>query len=177
MIVKLILDQARILKDNAIDSIYGRRWLNEAMYTLSNKYDSACKSNTSTITCDDVKEEYDLPSGCRAVRKVTDSDGNIYSQYSIDLGKITFEDEDTYTIKYLSTPSNVLTDNEEPEIHQDYHLALSLYVASRELSRVNKTDTRARELLQEFYIETDSINSRLMNMKRRGKKMKAPLWS
>lgn len=176
MNVKTIIDQAIIHKDMPIDSVYGRRWLNEAMNYLANKYDSACTQTETTITCTDILEEYDLPDGCIGVRRVFDSNSYAYRDFKVELGRITFEDEGTYTVRYLSIPSNVTTDNETPGINSAYHLILALFIASRELSRANKNDPKGPQLLQEFYFEAENANNRLTNQKRGRRQINRPTW-
>ena len=166
VIVKLIVDQAIIHKDMPIDSVYARRWINEGMTELAIKYDSACVRETEEMECTDVLDEYPLPTGAKAVRRVYREDKNEYHDFMIDMGYIKFGNKGKYNVQYLRQPVNVKTESEEPEIHPDYHLLLSLFIASRELARVNKIDPKAPQLLQEFYFKADQVNNRLSNMKR-----------
>jgi hypothetical protein len=176
MNVKTIIDQAIIHKDMTIDSVYGRRWINEAMNYLANRYDSACVQTETTIECTDILTEYDLPTGCIGVRRIFDSDGLPYRNFTVELGRIMFENTDTYTVRYLSVPSNVTTDTETPTINSNFHLPIALFVAGRELSRVNKNDTKAPQLMQEFYFEVDKVNARLSNQKRGARRISTPSW-
>ncbi|MES0334795.1 MAG: hypothetical protein SFH39_00335 [Candidatus Magnetobacterium sp. LHC-1] len=174
MTVQEIINQAIVHIRMSIDSVYGRTHINEAMHELAMKYDTACVKTTTTISCTDSDAYYSMPSDCLKVIRVYDSDGDEYDKtlYRFEQFQIKLDDEDTYTVHYLTTPDSVADNTETPDVNSAYHRPIALFVASKELEDI-KPD-KSSILLSKFYAQVDDVNSKLMNPKKRLAKTPIP---
>ena len=175
MIMKLINDEATILAGFQTTLINARRWVNEAQSILANKYTTARKEQTVSITAADNKTYYPLPADCLGVILVTDSEGYGYKKYRTRGLNIIFEQPGTYNVTYgICCPNVGIREDSVPEINAAYHDCLSNHIAARELETRNPSKALQRE--QEFYVKAADANRTLKNMKVKGKRMPAPLW-
>jgi hypothetical protein len=169
MTVLEIINQAIVHEKMSIDHVYGRTHINDALNTLAMLYDTAKVETSTIIVCSDTDDYYSLPSGCIKIQRVEDSDGHEYSKlfYKIDNKKIKFENEDTYTIVYLSKTASVTLDTETPAIDDLYHRTLSKYIAYKELLLIKPQ--LANLFKEEFFQEAGSIDLALKSIKKRGR--------
>jgi len=181
--IKEIADQAITLTGGlAIDYFKSRRYINEAMQMLAANYDTACNTDSTTITCTDTNSEYALPEDCIGVTKVL-NDNVKFNCFTVYDNNITFDYKGTYAVRYIKNPA--LTDRKiyQKELYTDipginvlYHRALPFYVAAQILLQANPNDPRISKLLSDFNNATENVNMKLMREKRRGARIKAPIF-
>ena len=155
--------------NKTIDNAYAMKYINGAKRKLTNLYDTACEQTTTTITCSDSSDYYDLPSDCLRIYRVRDSDSEDYSpaDYSVELGQIKFNDEDTYTVRYLKEYADISSMASTPGINAAYHTVIALYVAALKLQDLEPD--KAAALLQQFYTEAKITDNRLKRLNRKGR--------
>jgi hypothetical protein len=180
--IKDIIDHAYTLSHVQIDAFKARRFIDEAMDRLSQLYDTACDKVTVSIYCNDINAEYSLPEDCIGVYKVT-VDGRKFNCFLADNNYIKFEDTGVYQITYLKTPKLTDRDLYDKQLQEDtpslniaYHRVLPNYLAAQVLLIENPQDQRGLRYLSDFNTMAQDINSKLNKLKRKGARVKAPLW-
>jgi hypothetical protein len=180
--IKEITDQAITLSGVPIDAFKSRRFINEAMQILAGTYDNACIKSNTTIICTDVNSEYPLPDDCIGVTRVM-LNNQKFNNYIIEDGNIIFDYTGTFSVRYIKTPS--LTDRKvyQKELNTDipsidliFHRALPFYVAAQVLYTTNPDDKKAGSFIGRFNSIANDVNSKLDRPKRKGARMKAPLF-
>lgn len=182
MNIKEITDQAITLAGIPIDAFKARRFINEGMQILASTYDSACIKAEIIINCTDASLEYELPADCIGITKVM-LNNQKYNDYSIDGAYITFDYTGTYKVRYITNPS--LDDKKVyekgltldiPGINLLYHRALPFYLAAQALYIVNPSDQKAGSFMQGFNSIAKDVDIKLSRPKRKGGRIKAPLF-
>ena len=182
MNVKEITDQAIELSGVPIDAFKSRRYINEAIQTLATQYDTACINATTDITCTDINAEYPLPDDCIGVTRIIFQNRK-FTDFIIEDGNIIFDYVGTFTIRYIKNP--ILTERKVyqkelntdiPSINLLYHRALPFYVASQVLLKLNPNDPKITKYSSDFNSITQNADAKLNRQKRKGARIKAPLF-
>lgn len=167
MLTSEIIEQATLDSGMQINNTYGLRWVNEALNLLANLYDTACAKSDYTLNVDDINEYYDLWTNCVRVKRVVDSDGDTYDNYTCDNSQIKFEDEDTYNVTILIVPPKVVAVTETPGVNKLYHLPIVYFLVYKQLE--NHKPEKSSEFYNRFMTFADSANKKLLRMKKKGK--------
>lgn len=182
MNIKEITDQAVTLAMIPIDVLKSRRFINEAMQILASTYDSACIKLETTINCTDTNSEYELPADCIGVNRVT-LDGVKRNDYLIEDGYINFQYQGSYKVRYISNPSLTNREIYKKELTTDipgidlmFHRALPFYVAAQALYTANPDNKKVGDFMQRFNTIADEVDKKLSRPKRKGGRIKAPLF-
>lgn len=175
MIVSKITEQAVLHKREEIQPIYSRRWINEAMDTLSSMYDSAKVRKEAIFTTSTEYEEKPLPTDLRKLLHVFDTE-NIEEIYRYDYPNIIFQDVGSHKLIYLSKPKDVTIETETPEIHEAYHMILALYIASKEYAELDPIHIRAGQLMGEFFNKAMAIDEDLKRLNRKTRTIPLRQW-
>ena len=185
MNARQIIDRAVLLKRMPIQDVYGLAFMDEAMNLLSLKYDSACtrKTETVVVTSNNIKDFVTITAeeGFRGVESVVLDELKV-TNYLVDRNAVQFNYVGTYSVNILikstvtmTIPISTVTPP-TPTINPAYHYALAKFIASRDLTETEPNNPKSVMLMQEFYQEADEVDSRLSNLKRKNRKIKARVW-
>lgn len=173
------MDHVIEISGQTIDLFKTRRYINDAMSILSSTYDTACEKKVTTITCTDVVSEYLLPIDCFGIERVT-LNGYKFNNYLVLGNTIRFDYLGTYTIKYNAQavlPSRKVYEKELgtdiPSINSAYHRPICFYIAAQ-LFKVN--DPENNMLMTRFNSMSSDTNNKLLKQRRKGSRIKAPLF-
>ena len=166
MIWKKITDSAILHKQINIPDVYARAWFNEGKHKLSMKYDTCCKKVDSSVVVTIAGGSVLLPAGCLRISNVKDSSGQNYKLFSTNDTNIIFNHVDTYTVTGLFETSDYEGTTPEPEIRSEFCLAIAKYIAAMELKDIKAG--KSQELTNEFWVDADMADTRLMRMNKQG---------
>ena len=179
------------LKDEVVYLIGGEevnlmtiyKFVNKAMDTLANRYDTACTKKTASVVCTDCADEYSLPADCIGVYKVENSSGDKYKAYLISDGSISFGYTDTFSLGYYAIPTmttRTATDTaiktDTLPINSNFNKCIAKYIAGEVLKIYNPKDVRISVYTDDFIQEAKEADARLKRMKRKNMRIKAPYW-
>lgn len=166
--LKMIKDNAILYKKYDIDDTNCIIWVNEAVSDLARRYDTALEMKTTEIVVTDINSFFEMPEGVVKILRLEIKKDNIkfdnflvMPPYHIKIGQT-----GTFILYYLTTPANSIEMTDIPNIHVLYHDALAKFVASKELSRINKTDPLVGQLMDEFMADTERAHEVLRSMKK-----------
>jgi len=167
MKMKTICTHANLHNGREIADPIAILYANEALSMLATLYDSACKRDTSTLG--DLAEDtwVDLPEGCINVTRVK-VEGYESLTWQASQGQIKFPQSaaSNVTMEYLRKSNDISTIEEVPEISELYHTVLSLFIASRERSRLfGDQESESQRLMGEFHAEAAAADLRIKNQK------------
>jgi hypothetical protein len=116
-------------EDGTVENTVLAGWFNEAIKDLALEMGTVTGATYTAVANVAVTG----PSDAYKIVSVRDSDGYDYYAFSFDpLGNMYFEDDDTYTVYYIVSPTLLtgLVTNAEPDIDAELHYLIPMYAAS-----------------------------------------------
>lgn len=166
MTVQEILQNAQSIAGQFISNPVGIRLINNAVNLIANRFDTALNIERRAINVENKTYRLGEFMGIKRVLR----NNLIYKNYRIQDDEIIFENDGEYEIHFYNVPMAVEDMNDEPDINEQYHPIIELYVVSR-MSRPYD-----RELEQEFFMLAEQIHLRLSKKSLRNARIPARVW-
>jgi hypothetical protein len=139
---------------------------NMATRDLASKYDTAKRKVTTAFTDTVINTWYALTAGCVGVTRVLDSEGYIYTKWSVrDATHIAFEDSGTYSVYETMIPTKVVTMASIETINSHFNMAIVKYIASKIITPISPAEGEA--LKQEYMEDAALANKAIRNARTR----------
>ncbi|MGM0409242.1 MAG: hypothetical protein ACQEQF_00665 [Bacillota bacterium] len=181
MKIEDIIIDAQTEIDRQINSNIAIKYINNITRRLAVNYPTAREIKPIIIESNDSLEYHDLTELVDSVLKVNNVKyaDNLYkfTDYEVEDKKIRFFKDGKYKVRVAKIPDRNGSKTEEANIRNEYHVALSKWVAHKELSRLlgaNYEDSKIKE--EEFWVMVREIDTQIDRLDKKPRIIKAPKW-
>ena len=164
-----MIDLAKAETGLGISLTNAKSLINFAMDALALEYDTANVRTVEVIENAMPGVEYPIVADMGVV-KVKISGSEYKPAYTVSDNNIKFDQQGSYTVTVLHSPTPVTMESDIPEIDPLYHLALLSYL------KANVGVPSDQGLMTQYAELASSANQRLSLQKRRGNILPARLW-